>query len=79
MVLANSNPSWWAEQVPDLLSDDHDFVKWKDAPKSVGKMAKALAILHKEQKEANDECANDASNIFKKLTSGIRNAMMLIF
>lgn len=69
LLAAASKPSWWAEQVPSGLSDHSALSKWKEDPKNMQKLCKAMGVLLKEKVDRDDdygENANTAANIFQK-------------
>ena len=69
ILAAAGKPSWWAEQVPNGLSDHRALTKWKEDPKNISKLCKAMGVLLKEKVDRDDdygENANTAANIFQK-------------
>ena len=56
---------WWAEKVPETLSEHPRFRAWKGNPKSSKKMLEAMAALLQEKLEAAAEYGkNDAASVF---------------
>lgn len=56
---------WWAEKVPETLSEHPRFRVWKGNPKSSKKMLEAMAALLQEKLEAAAEYGkNDAASVF---------------
>ena len=60
LLTAIGDPKWWAQAVPDANTDHSSLQKWKQAPKSAEKMAKAIAHLLREKVE-RDESGKDGS------------------
>ena len=60
---------WWADKVPETLSEHPRFRAWKNSPKSSSKMAEAMAALLQEKLEAAAEYGkNDAATVFGRKT-----------
>ena len=58
-------PKFWAESIPESLSTNRVFKKWKQDPKNKENMAKAMAALILEKKQKNEEHEdNSASGLF---------------
>lgn len=60
---------WWADKVPETLSEHPRFRAWKNSPKSSSKMVEAMAALLQEKLEAAAEYGkNDAASVFGRKT-----------
>ena len=60
---------WWADKVPETLSEHPRFRAWKNSPKSSTKMAEAMAALLQEKLDAAAEYGkNDAASVFGRKT-----------
>eukprot|EP00438_Fugacium_kawagutii_P027826 Skav211734 [mRNA] locus=scaffold1682:111102:112649:+ [translate_table: standard] len=69
------DPTWWAEQIPESLSENKKFTAWKKSPGDPAKMRKALAALVQEKLEdATGSGANEAGALFGRKATAPRDA-----
>ena len=65
LMTALGAPGWWAENIPDALSEHSRFKAWKKNPKGKAKMFKGLAALLAEKiEEGTGAGRNDAAALF---------------